>query len=388
MTPGASSPAAGLAGLLLATACSACSSPAPSSRDGGVDPLRSLQPTAPRNLSPGNLTGQDEDPSIVAARDGSLYAAWYSNRLGLQPSGRERKEIFVARSTDGVTWTDPPAQATESEEWSFYPSLAQDAGGAFHLTFMRWHLKPAGCVPSTPGCPGGPTCCTGLEKRVLYTSSPDGLTWDRANAQEIAAGPADELASLVAASDGRLLVYYVSGYRHGDTDKQIFVRVREGAGWGSPALAAEVSSTSHHDTFPHVVERSPNDFLVTWTRYDLSAGDTLFHPSMQTMLSTSTGGLVWTPPVVLSGEADPPTVDVFPYAYPDHSRGTWFVAWVTPGGVVDLPVGGTYPGDLEPLDLPGYTPRIAPTVTPGIYFAAWAEGEEPRQKVRYRFFAK
>ncbi len=201
------------------------------------EPLKHLQPTSPMMLSPGNATGQDEDPSILVARDGTLFAAWYSNRLGSHPSGRERKELFVVRSTDGVTWNDPPAQATDSSEWSFYPSLAQDGAGGFHLTWMRWHLVPEGCVPAPAPCGGpAPACCAGLDKRVMYNASRDGLGWSEANAVELAAGPADELATIVAASDGRLLVYYVSGWRSGDTDKQIYRRrASTGArGWRAP----------------------------------------------------------------------------------------------------------------------------------------------------------
>jgi hypothetical protein len=214
------------------------------------------------------------------------------------------------------------------------------------------------------------------------------LTWDPADAVEIAAGPADELPNLVAASDGRLLVYYVSGYRSGDTVRQIFVVVHDGAGWSTPQLVAAVSSDLHHDTFPNVVEPSPGSFLMTWTRYDLADGDNLFNLSTRVMLSTSTDGLAWTAPVALNEATYLATIDVFPHLYPDHARQNWFVVWVTEAGTVDLPIAGTFPDDLANLAIPGYTPRIVPTATPGIYWAAWAEGTEPLQKVRYRFFAK
>jgi hypothetical protein len=59
---------------------------------------------------------------------------------------------------------------------------------------------------------------------------------------------------------------------------------------------------------------------------------------------------------------------------------------VTESGTLDLRVGGTEPA--APIDIPGYTPRVFPTATPGIWWAAWAEGTEPIQKVRYRFLAK
>jgi hypothetical protein len=368
---------------LCVTSCSESQAP-----DDDGDPLARLQPTEPLPLSPGNASGQDEDPAILIARDGSLFAAWYSNRAGLHADGRERKELFVARSTDGITWTNPPVQVTDEHEWSFYPSLAQSADGAFHLTWMRWLLLPVDCVPQGPNCPGDPACCTGTDRRIRYTRSTDGLAWDPADAVELTPGPADEVASLVAASDGRLLVYYASGYRAGDPTKQIWVVVGSGGTWSAPMPAAGVSTGLHHDTFPNVVERSPGAFLMTWTRYDLSDGDNLFNASTRTMLSTSADGLAWTSPVSLNEATYLTTIDVFPHLYPDHARQRWYVVWVTEAGTVDLPIDGTFPDDLVTLDIPGYTPRVAPTATPGIYWAAWVDGAEPLQKVRYRFFEK
>jgi hypothetical protein len=90
--------------------------------------------------------------------------------------------------------------------------------------------------------------------------------------------------------------------------------------------------------------------------------------------------LVWTAPVAVSPRDA--TIDVFPHLYPDHARQNWFVVWVTELGALDLPE------PPAPIDIPGYTPRVLPTATPGIYWAAWAEGTEPVQKVRYRFLAK
>jgi hypothetical protein len=192
---------------------------------GEPGPLARLAPTAPLPLSPGNVTGQDEDPSILVARSGeALWAAWYSNRAGLHPGGRERKEIFVARSLDGLGWTEPPVQVTDDPEWSFYPSLAQGADGAFHLAWMRWQLVPQGCVPDTA------LPCTDYASRIVYSRSPDGLTWSAADEVELSTGARDELPSLVEASDGRLLVYFVAPGGAPVTN-QIFVAVRDaGAG--------------------------------------------------------------------------------------------------------------------------------------------------------------
>jgi len=155
-----------------------------------------------------------------------------------------------------------------------------------------------------------------------------------------------------------------------------------------------VSSDVEHDVYPHVVERAPGSFLMTWTRHATSAP--LFSTSAETMLSTSSDGLTWTAPIVASGPS-PSTIDVFPYLYPDHARQSWSVLWVTENGVVTqqvpdpLPVNDLDPANLGTLDIPGYTPRVAPSPTPGILWAAWAEyivSGQPTQKIRQRFLAR
>jgi hypothetical protein len=342
-------------------------------------------------LSPGNVDGQDEDPSILVARDGSaLYAAWYSNRAGLHPSGRERKEIFIARSVDGVAWTDP-VQVTSHAEWSFYPSLAQNADGVFHLAWMRWTLEPEGCVPS-PSCPGALSCCQGLQQRVVYNRSADGVTWDPSNEVTIADGPGDELPSMVAASDGRLLVYLDS--TSGSEPRDIRVAVNDGTGWQPPQTVTGANSAAESDTYPHVVERAPGSFVMTWTRHPTF--DPLTTGTSEIMLSQSTDGLGWTTPIVASGPS-PARVDVFPYLFPDHAGERWSVLWVTEIGVLTQPVDDPLPlTNLDPgaagtLDLPGYTPRMAPSPTPGVYWAAWAVDPEQNgstQKVRHRFLTR
>jgi hypothetical protein len=347
------------------------------------DPLLQLSPSEPRRLTRDPDATQEEDPSVLVSRDGTLWVAWYSNRLGRHASGRERKEIFVSRSRDGLSWTTP-AQATQSDEWSFYPSLAQDASGAIHLAFMRWHLRPLGCVPGATGA----SACTGIEKRILHSRSNDGLAWDAGAAEEVTQGPYDEVPTLLRTSDDRLFLYYVSGYRQGNTNKEIYLRVRAGASWDAARPVAGVQSATEHDTYPHAAQTAANSFYLTWTRFDASAGDVLIHASMQTMFATSSDGMTFSTPTLVSRDANMPVVDVFPYLYSNHARSEWSIVWVTPTGTVSLPVTGTYPNDSVRLDLPGYTPRIAPTPTPGVYLAVWVEGTEPTQKVKYRFFSR
>jgi hypothetical protein len=162
--------------------------------------------------------------------------------------------------------------------------------------------------------------------------------------------------------------------------------VRDGAGWHAPVPLAGIPS-SQNDTFPHVVERAPGSFLMAFTRYDLALGGNPFDPSAETMLSTSSDGIAWTAPVAASGPS-PTRTDVFPWLYSDQAGSAWSVLWVNEDGVVTLPVGGSFPADLRTLDIPGYSPRLAPTLTPGVDWAVWIQGAEPNQQIRYRFLAR
>jgi hypothetical protein len=365
--------------------------------DGG--PLTRIEPGGPLPLSPGNLTGQDEDPTILRALDGSLFAAWYSNRNGTQEDGLEDKEVFLVRSTDALSWTDPPIQLTRSSAWAFYPSLTQDRSGAFHLAWWRVILLPPGCTPAVD--------CTGTDNRIVYKSSPDGIAWDLDAEVEITAGPGDWLPSIVHDRIGdRLLVYFAAVARdaNGDVDlgeatTRIYVVIHEGGAWSPPARLSGVNPDTSHNTYPHVVQRDDGVFQMTWTRYDAGAGSdvlqVLEEPSTDTMFSTSTDGLTWSAPVVMSDGGAGPAIDVFPYLYADHAGARWYVTWRTTalggagGAAVELPVGAAYPGDLvERPEIAGYTGRVLATPTPDVFWAVWVRGPAPAQKVEHRFFAK
>jgi len=347
------------------------------------DPLHRLEPTGELTLSPGNLGGQDEDPSPLIARDGTLHVAWYSNR-----NGPDVREIFLARSSDGRTWTDPPIQVTRSPQFSFYPSLVQDTAGTFHLAW--WRLVPIS---------GG-----GTTNRILYKSSPDGVSWDLDREVTVADGPGDWLPSLVHDRvANRLLVYFASPVRDaaGQVDlaervTRIYVAIDAGSGFGPPRRLAGVNPDDSHNTYPHVVPRQDGQFLMTWTRYDAAAPNDVLQvigePSTQTLSSTSADGVNWTPPVVMS---DPAAVDVFPHLYPEQTGPAWRVLWQTAsasaptGATVEMVAGGRYPDDLVPRpEIVGYSSFMLPTATPDIYWGVWVNGESGRQKIRYAFFRR
>lgn len=366
--------------------------------DAGTDALADAGPTFVPGpaalLSAGNPAGQDEDPSILRARDGSLYAVWYSNRGGLQPDGNEDREIFLARSADGRAWSTP-IPITRHAAWAFFPSLAQDTRGVFHLAWWRMTLLP-------PGCKAG-VDCTGTDNKIVYKSSPDGVTWDLDAETIVAAGPGDWLPSIVhdAARD-RLLIYFAGVARAangqldlGQRTNRLQVAIKDGATWAPPVRLSGVNPDASHNTYPHVLVGGDGVFRMAWTRYDAaSPADVLqviAEPTTETMFATSSDGTVWATPAAMSGGTG---IDVFPSLYADHG-GSWFVVWLTTalGGAaavtVELRAGGDYATDLTRRpEIAGYTARVLATPTSGVFWAAWVAGAAPTQKIEHRFFTK
>jgi hypothetical protein len=96
-----------------------------------------FQPTEPKLLSSGS-PGKDEDASVLRARDGSIYVAWFSDR-------GNNSDVYITRTRNGTDW-DAPARVTTSVHGDFYPNLYQNSGGRFHLVWFRWEAPFRGHI--------------------------------------------------------------------------------------------------------------------------------------------------------------------------------------------------------------------------------------------------
>lgn len=357
-----------------------------------LDPLTHLVPTDELTLSPGNEAGQDEDPSIFRAADGALYVTWYSNRNGIQEDGVLDREIFLMRSYDGATWTEP-VQITQHARFSFYPSLAQDSSGAFHMAWWRMIPIPEGCIPEMD--------CTGTTNQIMYKTSSTGTDWTIDAETSVTQGPGDWLPSLIFDQVAqRLMVYFASPVRDAngevdlsETTLRIYVCMNNAGEWSAPQRLVGINPDTSHNTYPFVAQRDDGQFIMTWTRYDASASSDVLQviqePSTQTLYSTSEDGVVWTEPIVLSSDT---ALDVFPSLYANHARSAWYALWQT------AEVGATSSDSVETLlnegslsltprpEMPGYSARALATATPDIYWGVWVSGPSGQQKIRHRFF--
>ena len=118
-------PARGGPGLRTGVVLSACLLCA----CGGGVAEPAFDPGEARFLSAGSPT-KDEDPSVLRARDGTLFVAWFSDRGG-------NPDIYLTSARDGGAWT-APVRVTTNGGGDFYPSLFQDEAGTIHLVWFRW----------------------------------------------------------------------------------------------------------------------------------------------------------------------------------------------------------------------------------------------------------
>lgn len=371
--------------LLAALGVTGCGNANTDGPQGDTTPREQLSETLPSNLSPGNIGGQDEDPAILKAADGALYVAWYSDRNGTRPTGELAREVFLMRSMDGSTWSDPPIQLSSNtgDERAFYPTLAQGPDGTIHAAW--WKVVPL---------MGG-----GTSNRIVYKSSSDGSDWS-APEQEVAAGPGDFLPSIAVDAAGTVYLYFAAIVRDdtgmtdfGQTTLRVWVVVRQGGVWGAPALVQGVNDAAFHNTYPYV-RYTDGRFVMTWTRYDAASGNdpltVIGEASTRTMYATSLDGTTWTGPVTLSNVAAG-AIEVFPSLF--ATGGAWYGLWLSTeplptGRHVELVPGAPYASLRERPELTGYSARMCETATPGIFWAVWVEGTNPTQKIRHRFFRR
>jgi hypothetical protein len=354
--------------LLLSALLTACGGSPSSSTTPTPTPGIVFAPAEPTLLSTGSPT-KDEDPSVLRARDGAVFVAWFSDRGG-------NSDLYMASTRDGVTWTGP-ARATTNADRDFYPVLYQDTQGLFHLTWFRWDPQ--------------------FRSQILHNTSTDGLTWDTAREESLTSKVVtdDWVPTFTEAADGSFLIYFVSTVRSGNGTSDLFAfRLPRGAAtWEGPVPLAGVNSAGENDHLPAAATVAGVVTLV-WDRHDTSQALPYLNSKSDLFYSTSSDGLSFAPAARVTSEVGN-IVNLFPTLYAS-STGSWSILWLTTRAgapkVFELPLANVdhYPaGGVESAQLPaGYSHRVTATSTPGVYLAAWVQGAEGAQDIYYRLFKK
>lgn len=330
-----------------------------------------FSPTGPALLSTSSPQN-DEDPSVLLSRDGKILVVWFSERAG-------NSDLYVTSTEDGVSWT-PAKRVTTDPGGDFNPSLIQDETGLFHLAWFRWTSLYTG--------------------HIWYNSSPDGLTWDPNSELQVTQEPDvdDWVPTLTKAANGTLLVYFVSDRRiqaAPDPASQIYVATKRPGHptWDASVLAAGINSSTEHDHLPFAA-RIGDSITLTWVRYDQSKALPWENPKSNLLLSTSTDGLNWSTPTMVTHETSN-VVNLFPALFSSFD-GIWSMLWLSTRlgspEAFELPVSqaAMFPtGLVENQMLPaGYSHRVSRTPTRGVYLGVWVQGPDGARDVYYRFFSR
>ena len=336
-------------------------------RPGG---LGTFQPGAPQLLSAGSPT-KDEDASVLRARDGTIFVTWFSDR-GNNP------DIYITSTRNGADWS-PPVRVTTSAQGDFYPNLLQDAQGTFHLTWFRWEAPFRG--------------------HIWYNTSADGFTWQQNSEVQVTGGADvdDWVPVLTQASDGTLLVYFVSDKRDpSNPASELYAAAKRpgSASWDAPVRLTAINSLSEHDHLPFAM-RTGNNITLVWMRHDTSEPLPWLNPRSALYYATSADGLTgWSTAQRITNESGN-VVNIFPFLY-STLAGDWSITWLSTRlgqpQVFELPLNNVqqYPTGLRQNTLlpPGYSHRIVATPTNGVYLAVWVQGAEGEQDIYYRLFER
>ncbi len=337
----------------------------------GFGPGPRFFPTTASLLSTGNPF-KDEDPSVIRAHDGSMVVAFFSDRS--DGAG----DIFIMRNPEAEKWSDPK-RVTFAPEGDFYPTIFQDASGLYHLVWHRWYDFFRG--------------------HIMHSTSPSGFEWIVANEESVTTTPDvdDWLPTPVIDKDGTMFIYFVSEIRdfsNPTSDIYVVFKFNSGTdtGWSAPAAVATLNSATEHDQLPFVA-RTGNTLTMVWVRHDTSEPLPWLNPKSNLFISTSNDGVAWTPPLQVTNDVGN-VVHLFPSIYSTGSdqRILWLSTRGGPARPYELPLAkvGQYPAEaVEVAILPdGYSHRVAPTPTPGVYLGVWVQGPEGTQDVFYRFFER
>ena len=292
----------------------------------------------PVRMTLGNLTGSDDDPSLIRALDGLFYLVFISDRSG-------NMDLWITRSSDGTTWS-APVQVTTSSDEDFYPNLLQTADGVFHLVWHRFEAQTTG------------------QSHLYYRTTTTPLDWG-ASETPITTGVVDDWdCKLMLVGSMELRVYFSSAARSSNPtyNRDIYV-VRStdlGQTWGSPAIS-DVSHVSQFDRYPAVLQSAPGQFHMIFQRQDT---DYILDSTSDLFIADSADGLDWSDPVQITSDGSDSQPDLFASFYPAPLFGPWMMSWTSTsfsvGGIVNRPVGGPAPIDMTPiLGMGGWSTRVA-----------------------------
>ncbi len=306
---------------------------------------------------------ENEDPSIILARDGRFYVVWSAKKRG-------QVDLYMSSSADGRTWSeerrihDVPAE-------DYNPSLMQARDGRFHLAWCQLQRKEG-------------------RTDVWYTTSRDGRTWDKP--QSITSRGVDWAPAIYEDTKGTLRILW-SSRRTGNREIWMTRSIDGGKTWLSPD---QVTRSSEEDDYPHALVTPSGEHYLVWARY--RRGSAMLEldkdPSSDVVLATSHDGVVWSAPVVASfADTDNKFVDILPAVFQDADKKQVLVSWTSRrtgvrGDIlarsITSPTSQVF--QLTRSDARDYSSKIVATRQPGEYLMVWVSSRDGKPDIYARRF--
>ena len=301
-----------------------------------------------------DIEGNNEDPFLLRAKDGTIYLVWFSERSG-------NADIYMKTSKDGKIWSEHTVIIKGGGASNFYPSLAQTKDGKFHLTWF---------------------CIDAKSKTfsICYTNSDNGRKWSKTQAITPRHKGYNWVPTIVAARDGSIWIAFSSG-RTGNKDVFVVQSKDGGKTWQKPI---QVTKHKNHDDLPNIAQKPDGSFLVVWTNYVPEKADYL-SKTADIYYATSKDGKIWSGPIAITKND---YTDTIPEIFSNLDQSEFFVAWCSPNGTWDLPLSDlkAEPKHLLGSKPGGYSPRVLP-LTDTDYLVAWT-GSNKKGKQIYSYQIK
>lgn len=212
----------------------------------------------------------DAYPCMIQDSGGTYRLAWASDRTGTLDM-----QIWMSKSSDGLNW-DEPYQAASLPFLNFCPSLIEDSGGTYWLTWSNFNLST-------------------FELFIFISSSSDCISWSTP-----AIVPTSSIAnmapSLIQDDKGMYRIVY-SSYLN-DAFELCMSSSNDGNNWNTPA---QITNDGVHKWFPSLIQNVQGGF------------DIAFNESEEVWRISSLDGISWSAKEQVtnfegSNEADPSIV--------------------------------------------------------------------------------
>ena len=324
--------------------------------------MAELQLSAPVRISDDN--GDDEDPSVMLARNGRFYVAWSSKR-------QTGVNIYIKSSEDGRNWSTED-RVTYGPGEDFYTSLAQTRDGTFHIAWFRLEREQA-------------------DADIWYSRSQDARSWTTpipiANSVNVEWAP-----SIHADSRDALHIVWSSGKTG---NRELYVsRSDDGGLCWSPER--RITQSDEEDDFPHMIETSDGESILAWTRYRKGSTlhDIITDTSAEVVIARSWDGLNWSVPEVSSPRDEKwRQMDLLPFVFTDAATRQLYLSWTSSrsnslGNILlrNMASEQSVYSLLTTERTRDYSAKIAPTKTPGQYLMVWVSDREGRTEIYSRTF--